>query len=178
LVITIQTDGPSNFDRPVPVRFPNLPDPRTGQKLPPGAKSALWSFNHDTGNWEIQGQMTVSADGLFVETNPGVGVRQPGWHGAQAGVAAGGGKLGNASCKPGKLPPESSDDDKCELASAALQGRAFYCQLYQKACQLGCQDCLENGDGAGYQACVQFCNASTARCIARQHECPWPPGED
>jgi hypothetical protein len=44
LVITIQTDGATNFDRPVPVRFPNLPDPITGELLPPGAKSALWSF--------------------------------------------------------------------------------------------------------------------------------------
>jgi hypothetical protein len=81
LVITIQTDGPMNFDRPVPVRFPNTPNPRTGQPLPPGAKSALWSFNHDTGEWEIVGPMTVTADGLFVETDPGVGVLQPGWHG-------------------------------------------------------------------------------------------------
>ncbi len=82
LVITIQTDGPSNFDRPVPVRFPNLPDRETGEPLPPGAKSALWSFNHDTGNWEIAGSMTVTADGKFVETDPGVGVRQPGWNGS------------------------------------------------------------------------------------------------
>ncbi len=81
LVITIQTDGPMNFDRPVPVRFPNTPNPRTGQPLPPGAKSALWSFNHDTGQWEVVGPMTVTADGRFVETDPGVGVLQPGWHG-------------------------------------------------------------------------------------------------
>jgi len=81
LVITIQTDGPMNFDRPVPVRFPNTPNPRTGLPLPPGAKSALWSFNHDTGEWDIVGPMTVSADGRFVETDPGVGVLQPGWHG-------------------------------------------------------------------------------------------------
>ncbi len=85
LVITVQTDGPQNFDRPVPIRFPNLPDPRTGQRLPPGAKSALWSFNHDTGEWEIAGPMTVTADGAFIETDPGVGIRQPGWHGAQPG---------------------------------------------------------------------------------------------
>ena len=80
LVITVQTDGPSNFDRPVPVRFPNLPDPVTGKILRPGAKSALFSFNHDTGKWEVQGPMTVSADGKFVESDPGVGIRQPGWH--------------------------------------------------------------------------------------------------
>ena len=82
LVITIQSDGPGNFDRPVPVRFPNLPDPTTGQPLPAGAKSALMSFNHDLGFWEIVGPMTVSMDGRFVVSDPGVGVRQPGWHGA------------------------------------------------------------------------------------------------
>src|SRR5207237_3478876 len=47
LVITVQTDGASNFDVPVPVRFPNLPDPVTGEMLTAGAKTVLWSFNHD-----------------------------------------------------------------------------------------------------------------------------------
>jgi hypothetical protein len=90
LVITVQTDGPSNFDRPVGVRFPNLPDPITGVKLAPGAKSALYSFNHDTGKWELQGPMTVSADGKFVESDPGVGIRQPGWHATSPITTAGG----------------------------------------------------------------------------------------
>ncbi|MDO8943528.1 MAG: hypothetical protein Q7U75_10110, partial [Desulfobacterales bacterium] len=81
LVITIQTDGPLNFDQPVPVRFPNLPDPISGETLTPGAKTVLWSFDHDTGRWEPQGLMTISTDGRFAETDPGVGVRQPGWHG-------------------------------------------------------------------------------------------------
>lgn len=85
LVITVQSDGPSNFGQPIPVRFPNLPDPVTGIKLPPGAKTALWSFDHDTGRWEIQGSMTVTADGNFVESDPGVGIKQPGWHGVQQG---------------------------------------------------------------------------------------------
>ena len=91
LVITVQSDGGENFDRPVPARFPNLPDPRAGQLLPPGAKSALWSFNHDKGLWELQGSMTVTADGLFVESDPGVGIRAPGWHGAFPGCSGGGG---------------------------------------------------------------------------------------
>ena len=73
LVITIQTDGPSNFDVPVPARFPNV------DNLPPGSKSALWSFDHDTGVWEISGPMTVSEDGKYLETDPGVGIRQPGY---------------------------------------------------------------------------------------------------
>ncbi|MGB6223695.1 Ig-like domain-containing protein [Haloferula sp.] len=93
LVITIQSDGPRNFDRPVPVCFPNSPDPETGEVLPPGAKSALWSFDHDTGEWEIAGAMTVTDDGLFVKTDPGVGVRQPGWHGQQPGTQMEGGEL-------------------------------------------------------------------------------------
>lgn len=99
LVITIQTDGPANFDRPVPVRFPNLPDRETGLPLPPGAKSALWSFNHDTGNWEIAGAMTVTADGKFVETDPGVGVKQPGWHATQPGSQGNGGHGNRGRCR-------------------------------------------------------------------------------
>lgn len=94
IVITIQTDGPTNFDRPVPVRFPNLPDPITGASLPAGAKSALWSFNHDTGRFEVVGPMTVSADGRMVETDPGVGVRAPGWHGSASGTSGSGGPPG------------------------------------------------------------------------------------
>lgn len=84
--ISIQTDGGTNFDRPVPVCFPNLPDPETGERLPPGAKSALWSFNHDLGEWEISGPMTVTDDGMYLKSDPGVGVLQPGWHGTMPGI--------------------------------------------------------------------------------------------
>jgi sugar lactone lactonase YvrE len=98
LVITVQTDGPTNFERPVPVTFPNLPDPQTGEKLAPGEKSALWSFNHDTGKWEIVGPMTVSEDGNFVSTDAGVGLLQPGWHGTRPG-AWGEGKVCHACSK-------------------------------------------------------------------------------
>lgn len=101
LVITVQTDGPQNFDQPVPVRFPNTPDPITGKALAPGEKSALWSFDHDTGRWGIVGPMTVSADGRFVETDPGVGLRQPGWHGQRPGTTA--------SPPPGPPPPNFCD---------------------------------------------------------------------
>ncbi|MGK0187339.1 MAG: hypothetical protein ACI9R3_003126 [Verrucomicrobiales bacterium] len=85
LVITVQTDGATNFDTPAPLCFPNLPDPATGIPLPAGTKSALWSFNHDTGRFEIAGSMTVSADGKLVCTDLGVGVLAPGWHGTQPG---------------------------------------------------------------------------------------------
>ncbi len=85
LVITVQTDGPQNFDQPVPVQFPNLPDPKTGKTLPPGAKTALWSFNHDIGDWVVVGPATISADGKFAMSDPGVGIRAPGWHGISPG---------------------------------------------------------------------------------------------
>jgi hypothetical protein len=94
LVITVQTDGPSNFEVPVPVRFPNLPDPTTGEVLPPGAKTALISFNHDTGTWELSGPMTISADGKFAVSDAGTGIRQPGWHGTAPFGSGGGGGYG------------------------------------------------------------------------------------
>lgn len=99
LVITVQTDGPENFDLPVPVRFPNLPDPVTGERLGPGAKTVLWSFNHDTGRWEPQGLATVTPDGLYAATDPGVGLRQPGWHGVAPGTG-GEGPEGDGSDEP------------------------------------------------------------------------------
>lgn len=114
LVITVQTDGPQNFDQPVPVRFPNSPDPLTGQVLAPGAKSALWSFDHDTGRWEIVGPMTVSADGKYVETDPGVGLRQPGWHGQRPGTTGNG--------PPGPPPP-----DFCDKVAEAALGSFYGC---------------------------------------------------
>lgn len=113
LVITVQTDGPANFDRPAPVVFPNLPDPDTGEILPPGSKSALWSFNHDTGVWEIGGPMTVSADGLTVSSDPGVGIRQPGWHGTFPGTFNGGGGAGPGSAGGGG-PNGPDDGDGCQ----------------------------------------------------------------
>ncbi|CAM2011047.1 RHS repeat-associated core domain-containing protein [Acanthopleuribacter pedis] len=91
LVVTVQTDGATNFDEPAAICLPNLPDSNSGQRLPPGAKTALWSFNHDRGRWEIVGSMTVSADGLLVCTDEGVGIRAPGWHGVNPASQGGGG---------------------------------------------------------------------------------------
>ncbi len=80
LVITVQTDGALNFDQPAPLCLPNLPDPGTQAPPPPGSKRELFSFDHDKGIWEPVGTMTVSADGKLVCSDPGVGIRQPGWH--------------------------------------------------------------------------------------------------
>ncbi|HKQ39599.1 MAG TPA: Ig-like domain-containing protein, partial [Verrucomicrobiae bacterium] len=109
LVITVQTSGAENFDRPVPVRFPNLPDPVTGRLLAPGEKSALWSFDHDLGEWIIVGSMTVSADGLYVESDPGVGILQPGWHGSDPRCRGKGGQP-----RPPKKPKKCKDGETCD----------------------------------------------------------------
>ena len=93
LVITVQTDGATNFDQPVPVCFPNLPDPETGLPLLPGERSGLWSFNHDTGAWEVVGSMTVSLDGTLVCSDPGSGILAPGWQGTRRGTQGGGGSI-------------------------------------------------------------------------------------
>jgi YD repeat-containing protein len=119
LVITVQTDGALNLSEPAPVCFPNLPDPNTGELLPPGAKTALWSFNHDVGRWEIQGSMTVTADGQYACSDPGVGIRQPGWHGIFPGTSGEGGENdGDRSNEPtpldkGETPPGSPGGEAC-----------------------------------------------------------------
>lgn len=127
LVITIQTDGAMNFDRPVPVKFPNLPDPVTGEKLGPGEKSAIWSFNHDTGRWEIAGPATVTPDGNYVVSDPGVGVRQPGWHGAAPGTSGSGPEDESGEAKEEKCDDlnangtcDKDEDDPCEKEFVAM----------------------------------------------------------
>jgi hypothetical protein len=141
LVITVQTTGAENFDRPVPVRFPNLPDPVTGERLLPGAITALWSFDHDLGDWVVVGSMTVTADGLFVESDPGVGIRQPGWHGTAPGVGGSGGK----PIPPKKRKPCDSalgpcdDGDDCTGPDLCVNGQCF------GKPPAGSQDCPPNG---------------------------------
>lgn len=121
LVITIQTDGPSNFDVPVPVCFPNLPDPETGEAKAPGTQSALWSFNHDLGDWEVVGSMTVSADGKLVCTDPGVGIRQPGWHSDGPGTQGSGGNTRNGRPR-NPTRPRPTGDQECAHNDCPCEG--------------------------------------------------------
>lgn len=109
LVITVQTDGGANFDRPVPACFPNLPDPATGRSLPPGSRDYLYSFDHDKGVWEAIGLMTVTADGMMVCTDAGVGILQPGWHG-----------VGPPPLNPPPPPPPCTDACCEQLTSSEL----------------------------------------------------------
>ncbi len=150
LVITVQSDGPLNFDQPVPLRFPNLPDPATGQRLAAGAKTALWAFNHDTGRWEVQGPMTVSADAQFIECDPGVGVRQPGWVGTNPGTPTGPPPFG-----PPPLPPLECPTDP----GASLAGAVGLAQ--------------SGGESCAFQRyrCLMSCTWDSAGCFALEHAC-------
>ena len=82
LVVSLQVGGGSGFnaagganqfDVPAPVTLPNLAG------LAPGEQNLIFWFNHDAGEWEAIGAGTVSADGLTITSNPGVGVNAPGW---------------------------------------------------------------------------------------------------
>ena len=74
LVVSIQAPGATNFDVPAPITFPNM------EGLAPGEQSLIWSFNHDSGEWEVVGTGTVSEDGLSIVSDPGTGILAPGWH--------------------------------------------------------------------------------------------------
>jgi hypothetical protein len=161
IVITVQTDGGQNFDKPVPVCFPNLPDPRTGQALPPGAKSALFSFNHDTGEWEVIGPMTVTDDGRFVCTDPGVGIRAPGWHCS--------GILGTIKCLWKKC--SNSTACKCTLcvvntASCILNPIVILKGLACFGAGFNCTRCITSLAGSG-GAAPAF---NLARAVARMND--------
>jgi hypothetical protein len=73
--ITIQAPGVATFAEPVEISFPNVFD------AAPGTKLNILSFDHTTGRLVINGTGTVSADGLTVVSDPGSGIRAPGWHG-------------------------------------------------------------------------------------------------
>jgi hypothetical protein len=178
LVITVQTDGASNFDRPVPVRFPNLPDPVTGVKLAPGAKTVLWSFNHDTGRWEPQGLMTISADGQFAVSDPGTGIRQPGWHGTAPG-SGGGGPRKRGGNGGGGGDGDGDDDEDCEGDDCeCTQEIVCVVQKEGKNVALCALDCLGDvvddmfGDGPKPE---RTAFETGLRCIGGPDKCPGRP---
>jgi hypothetical protein len=118
LVITVQTDGPTNFDEPVPACFMNLPDPVTGKKPAPREQLSLWSFNHDTGRFEVVGTSTVNSAGDLACSDPGSGILAPGWHAIRDWV-------NGRSTAPSGLPADCGEVEVEVLNAGAAVGACF-----------------------------------------------------
>jgi hypothetical protein len=73
LIVTIQPAG-ARFEPPARLTMPNV------EGLEPGEVTELYSFDHDLGHFVSIGPGTVSADGAFIVSNPGVGIVKAGWH--------------------------------------------------------------------------------------------------
>ncbi len=82
-LITIQPPG-AIFNPPAPISMPNV------DGLPPHAVTEMYSFDHDINAFVAIGTGTVSADGLAIVSNPGVGVLKAGWHCGGNPAASGG----------------------------------------------------------------------------------------
>jgi len=108
-----QAGGATNFDVPAPVTFPNL------DGLAPGTKSLIWSFNHDSGDWEAIGTGTVSEDGLSVVSDPGMGILAPGWHFVNPGTPISGPEKPDGDCDPNVFTWENVIDLFEEVAKCA-----------------------------------------------------------
>ena len=127
LVVSIQASGATSFDVPAPATFPNL------ERLAPGSKTYIFSFNHAAGRWDVIGTATVSTNGLTLVSDPGVGIVAPGWHFVQVGTDTPGepcverqvcvrvrdGKLGDVI----EVSLSGTNGRDFELASNSVHGR-------------------------------------------------------
>ncbi|MEM7132834.1 MAG: Ig-like domain-containing protein [Chloroflexota bacterium] len=190
VVITVQTDGPTNFDTPAPVCFPNLPDPVTGALPEPGSKEELYSFNHDSGQWEAAGSMTVSQDGQLVCTDPEIGIRAPGWHGSGPspyGPGPNPNPLPPLQCmatvSAQQLVPNAQDDEldkclqKCESKGHTCVTKCALTSLVPFAlCALGTGPAFPlcaGGVIAGAAVCAGLCVYDTHECAEDcNNKCP------
>ena len=91
----------------------------------PGEKTALWSFNHDTGRFGVVGPMTANADASLVCTDPGVGVPAPGWHGWNPGVPTRRGPV-TPNRPPPPPPPPLEEEEECEPGKVECEQKENY----------------------------------------------------
>lgn len=160
LDISIQTDGPQNFDQPLPACFPNLTDHTTGERLQPGTKQSLFSYNHDLGEWEAVGSMTVTADGSFVCTDPGVGIRQPGWHGVAPPPTI------LDDCPPFCCDNGSLAGNRTPLVSS--EGRRQI-RLHSTPGRMNCEPCRPQVDWPCFESCLHRRGAND--CDLKRLQC-------
>jgi RHS repeat-associated protein len=102
--------GGGKPDRPIPIKSPN------DLRLLPGEKAILWYYDESPNegdapnDWAIAGTGTVTPDGKYIVTDPGVGIPKfccgaTGWGGGGGG--GGGGDCGGGCCGGGPAGPPS-----------------------------------------------------------------------
>ena len=74
-VMALQPGG-TRFDPPLPLALPNL------DGLAPGESVPLFSYDHLETRFVQTGRATVNADGTYLESDPGSGIRVGAWHNA------------------------------------------------------------------------------------------------
>ena len=72
-IVTIQPVG-TTFNPPASISIPNV------DGLKPRQVTEMYSYDHDLAAFVSIGTGTVSADGLIIRSDPGVGVLKAGWH--------------------------------------------------------------------------------------------------
>jgi Ca2+-binding RTX toxin-like protein len=107
--ITIQAPDAAAFTAPAELTLPNV------FNAAPGTKLNFLSFDHTTGRLVIDGTATVSADGLYVVTDPGMGITKPGWHGMTTPGSQTGGP--DAPPKEPDNPDEPKEPEECKTLS-------------------------------------------------------------
>lgn len=155
IVITVQTDGATNFDVPVPACFPNLPTAARPEALAPGAKTALLSFNHDTGKFEVIGPATVTLDGTLACSDPGIGIRAPGWHAVSPNSDADEGPETGNGCRRRRKSAEQRHMLMRRIPSAPDL------QECQRVCRLSYEYQVEIAEGTLGIACLSAIGTAT-----------------
>ncbi|MCC6622285.1 MAG: PKD domain-containing protein [Deltaproteobacteria bacterium] len=72
-VLALQPGG-TRFDPPLPVELPNL------DRIPPGEGVPVMSYDHLQTRFVRTGSATVGADGAYIMSDPGSGIRVGAWH--------------------------------------------------------------------------------------------------
>ena len=121
-IVTIQPSG-AQFDPPAPLTIPNV------DGLSPGEVTEIYSFDHDLGLFVTVGTGSVSEDGTVIESDPGVGIIEGGWHSGGNPPATGDACGGCGPCQKCEgrecVPDEELDFAPCE--SACVQGGMGTC---------------------------------------------------
>ena len=97
IFLTIQGPDGGVFTEEAVLTLPNV------FGLEPGQKTEFFSYDHTTGLLVVNGNGTVSEDGLSITTDPGSGILQPGWNGAPPALS----RISidpNIPCPPGTGP--------------------------------------------------------------------------